>query len=251
MRWCFYGRTGRGPKDTGYGTRVLNSTRLIVLHANNLVMTTFSLSVNGERMEAEFYSCVELSQWALEMEEAVQVGDVIDLCIEFQGEVLPDLEGLYISTHTDASGKKTRSAVTQFEPAFARKMFPCFDEPYFKATFEVSVIREPHQFVRSNTKIRLSEEHVDGLCIDVFYRTVKMSTYLLAIAILDNYGNVKRTTRNTRRPIEVRLFAPEDVIQGQSEFGLDTAIRALEYFEDYFNISYPLNKLEMAFIGIE
>ncbi|VDM82457.1 unnamed protein product [Strongylus vulgaris] len=71
------------------------------------------------------------------MDEAVKVGDIVDLGVEFQGEVLPDLQGLYITTHTDANGRKTRSAVTQFEPSFARKMFPCFDEPNFKATFEV------------------------------------------------------------------------------------------------------------------
>ncbi|KIH67222.1 peptidase family M1 [Ancylostoma duodenale] len=232
--------------------KVLNSTKLIVLHAEDLVMTSFSMSVNGKRMEAEFYFCPDSSQWAFVMDETVEVGDVLDLGMDFQGEVLPDLQGLYITTHTDAKGKKTwvsgpqmRSAVTQFEPSYARKMFPCFDEPNFKATFEVSVVREPHHIVRSNMKLRLSEEHVDGLYIDVFHRTVKMSTYLLAIAILDNHDYVKRTTRNTQDPIEVRLYAPKDLIKGQSEFGLDTAIRALEYFEKYFNISYPLDKMDL------
>ncbi|EYC29637.1 hypothetical protein Y032_0006g3090 [Ancylostoma ceylanicum] len=225
--------------------KVLNSTKLIVLHAEDLVMTSFSLSVNGKRMEAEFFYCPDLTQWAFVMDEAVEVGDIVDLGIEFQGEVLPDLQGLYITTHTDAKGKKTKSAVTQFEPSYARKMFPCFDEPNFKATFEVSVVREPHHVVRSNMKLRLSEEHVDGLYIDVFHRTVKMSTYLLAVAILDNHDYVKRTTKNTQNPIEVRLYAPKDLIKGQSEFGLDTAIRALEYFEKYFNISYPLDKIDL------
>ncbi|VDO75962.1 unnamed protein product [Heligmosomoides polygyrus] len=191
------------------------------------------------------FVCPETSQWAFVMDDTVNAGDTVDLGMEFQGEVLPDLQGLYISTHTDTHGKKTRSAVTQFEPSYARKMFPCFDEPNFKATFEVSVIREPHHVVRSNMKMRHSEEHVDGLYIDVFHRTVKMSTYLLAVAILDNYGYVKRTTKNTMAPIEVRVYAPKDVLKGQSEFGLDTAIRALEYFEKYFNISYPLNKIDL------
>ncbi|KAK6055496.1 hypothetical protein COOONC_06998 [Cooperia oncophora] len=72
-----------------------------------------------------------------------------------------------------------------------------------------------------------------------------MSTYLLAVAILDNYDYVKRTTKKTQAPIEVRLYAPKDVIKGQAEFGLDTAIRSLEFFENYFNISYPLNKIDL------
>ncbi|CAJ0593765.1 unnamed protein product [Cylicocyclus nassatus] len=225
--------------------KVMDSTKLIVLHAHNLVMNTFSLSVNGRRMEAEFYFCTDTSQWAFAMDEAVKVGDIVDLGIEFHGEVLPDLQGLYISTHTDTQGRKTRSAVTQFEPSYARKMFPCFDEPNFKATFEVSVIREPQHVVRSNMKLKHSEEHVDGLYIDVFHRTVKMSTYLLAVAILDKYDYVKKTTINTEKPIEVRLYAPKDMIKGHTEFGLDTAVRALEYFENYFNISYPLDKMDL------
>uniref|UniRef100_A0A0N4WPD1 Aminopeptidase n=1 Tax=Haemonchus placei TaxID=6290 RepID=A0A0N4WPD1_HAEPC len=223
----------------------LNTTKLIVLHADNLIMTTFSMSVNARRMEAEFFFCPASSQWAFMMDEEVHAGDFIDLGIEFQGEVLPDLQGLYISTHTDSRGRKTKSAVTQFEPSYARKMFPCFDEPNFKATFEVSVIREPHHVVRSNMKMKLSEEHVDGLYIDVFHRTVKMSTYLLAVAILDNYDYVKRTTKSTKAPIEVRLYAPKDVIKGQAEFGLDTAIRSLEFFENYFDIPYPLDKIDL------
>ncbi|XGW23379.1 hypothetical protein V3C99_005539 [Haemonchus contortus] len=225
--------------------QVLNTTKLIVLHADNLIMTTFSMSVNARRMEAEFFFCPASSQWAFMMDEEVHAGDFIDLGIEFQGEVLPDLQGLYISTHTDSRGRKTKSAVTQFEPSYARKMFPCFDEPNFKATFEVSVIREPHHVVRSNMKMKLSEEHVDGLYIDVFHRTVKMSTYLLAVAILDNYDYVKRTTKSTKAPIEVRLYAPKDVIKGQAEFGLDTAIRSLEFFENYFDIPYPLDKIDL------
>ncbi|KJH46567.1 peptidase family M1 [Dictyocaulus viviparus] len=45
---------------------------------------------------------------------------------------------------------------------------------------------------------------------------------------------------------DVRLYAPKDVINGQSEFGLDTTIRALEYFEAYLNISYPLSKIDLV-----
>uniref|UniRef100_A0A1I7WTS2 Peptidase_M1 domain-containing protein n=1 Tax=Heterorhabditis bacteriophora TaxID=37862 RepID=A0A1I7WTS2_HETBA len=221
--------------------KVINSTKLIILHADNLNMLTFYISTNGRKIESDFFACSETSQWALVMEETVEAGDEVDLRIEFEGEVLPDLQGLYISTHTD----KSRSAVTQFEPSYARKMFPCFDEPNFKATFEVSVVRGPSQIVRSNMNLKISREHVDGLYIDVFHRTVKMSTYLLAVAVLSNYDYVKRTTSMSEKPMEVRLYAPRDIIKGQSEFGLDTAIRALKYFETYFNISYPLDKIDL------
>lgn len=91
--------------------------------------------------------------------------------------------------------------------------------------------------------ILISKEYKNGLIKDVFEKSVKMSTYLLAVAVLDGYGYIKRLTRNTQKAIEVRLYAPQDMLTGQSEFGLDTTIRALEFFEDYFNISYPLDKI--------
>ncbi|KAJ1353380.1 hypothetical protein KIN20_009988 [Parelaphostrongylus tenuis] len=94
--------------------------------------------------------------------------------------------------------------------------------------------------------IKFSKEYVDRLYMDVFHRTVKMSTYLLAVAILDSYEYEKRTTRNTSDLIEVRLYAPQDVIKGQSDFGLDTAVRALEYFEKYFDKPYPLKKIDLV-----
>lgn len=89
----------------------------------------------------------------------------------------------------------------------------------------------------------VSREHKNGLIIDEFEKSVKMSTYLLAVAVLDGYNYVKRFTKNTTKSIEVRLYAPTSMLKGQSEFGLNTAIKALEFFEHYFNISYPLDKI--------
>lgn len=70
-----------------------------------------------------------------------------------------------------------------------------------------------------------------------------MSTYLVAFAVLDGYEYARKLAKKTSKPIEVRIYAPSDLLKGQSDFGLDTAVRALEYFEDYFNISYPLEKI--------
>ncbi|PAV83375.1 hypothetical protein WR25_16113 [Diploscapter pachys] len=225
--------------------KVSQSTNLIILHASELDMIDAKILNNGDSINAEFSECEHSQEWAWTMEKEVDEGDEIELSIEYTGTLMPDLQGLYINTHVKPDGSKSLSAITQLEATYAREMFPCFDEPNFKATFEVSVVREADHVTRSNTNLRISREHVDGLYIDVFERTLKMSTYLLAVAVLEDYDFVKRTTKKTDNVIEVRIYAPEDSIVGQAEFALDTTVRALEYFENYFNISYPLDKLDV------
>ncbi|CAI2292767.1 unnamed protein product [Caenorhabditis sp. 36 PRJEB53466] len=224
---------------------VRNRTRLLVLNAENLNLLSFQIKKNDVKQKAEFVKCEVMTQWAWKLKHMLLEGDTVDISVKYELGMKPDLQGLYLSTHVSPVGEKTRSAATQFEPTFARKMLPCFDEPNFKATFQVSIIRDPNHVARSNMNLLVSKEINNSLIKDDFEKSVKMSTYLLAIAVLDGYDYVRRLTRNTTRAIEVRLYAPSDMIKGQSEFGLDTAIRALEFFEHYFNISYPLDKIDL------
>lgn len=85
--------------------------------------------------------------------------------------------------------------VTHFEPITARKMMPCFDEPLFKAIFSVRIIRPADFISLSNAEIISSkpfnEKH--GLLMDTFAPTVKMSSYLLAIAVCQ-YERISQKT---------------------------------------------------------
>ncbi|CAJ0920566.1 unnamed protein product, partial [Mesorhabditis belari] len=237
---------GRLSGQVAIDLRVENETSVIVLHAHRLNLSSFYINVNNRKVNAEHSECDVLQQWAFTLDKPVEENDEIVLGIEYDGLMLADMHGLYISTHHSNNGKIWKSVASQFEPNHARKAFPCFDEPNLKATFQVSVVREPEHVTRSNTNLRVTREHSEeGLYIDVFEKSVKMSTYLLAVAVLDNYDYNKRLTKTTAEPIEVRLYASRDVLKGQADFGLDVATKALEYFEDYFNISYPLDKVDL------
>ncbi|PIC54856.1 hypothetical protein B9Z55_003937 [Caenorhabditis nigoni] len=224
---------------------IKTETKLLILNAENLEMISYDVTKKGVKLKADFVKCAVMTQWAWKFVKRLHKGDHIVLKIKYTSQMKSDLQGLYFSTHLGADGKKTKSAATQFEPTFARKMLPCFDEPNFKATFQVSIIRNSHHIARSNMNLLLSKEYKNGLIKDEFEKSVKMSTYLLAVAVLDGYSYIKRLTRNTTKPIEVRLYAPEDMLVEQADFGLDTTIRALEFFEHYFNISYPLDKIDL------
>jgi aminopeptidase N len=115
-----------------------------------------------------------LAQWAFVFEQSIEGVTELQLNIRYSGLIHNDLTGLYRNTHTDADGRTASvvilnklkqfrvSAVTQFEPTLARKMFPCWDEPAFKAVFEVSVVRDRNHISRSNMHLLNSENISSG-----------------------------------------------------------------------------------------
>ncbi|KAK0428404.1 hypothetical protein QR680_010784 [Steinernema hermaphroditum] len=225
--------------------KVITKTKLVVLHAQKLNITSFSFQVEGKRIDAEHFICDRVNQWAFLLSRTISRGDDVRLLIDYEGSIQKDLTGLYLNTHIQTDNSKTYSAVTQFEPTLARKAYPCFDEPKFKAVFDVSVIREMRHVVRANMHLIRSEEYGNDLVMDQFAPSVKMSTYITALAVLDGFKVVRRTTTKTKKPVEVSLYAAGDSIRNQSDFGLNTGIRALEYFEKFFDIPFPLQKTDL------
>ena len=143
--------------------------------------------------------------------------------------------------------------VTQFEATDARRCFPCFDEPNLKATFDIVINVDPSLDALSNMPI-ISESNVDigGMKKKqfVFDTTPIMSTYLLAMAVGEfDFLHSKAVPKLPvgAKPIDVRVYT----LRGQSEqgkFGLDVAVRTLEFFSAYFDVAYPLPKMDLIAI---
>ena len=72
---------------------------------------------------------------------------------------------------------------------------------------------------------------------DDFQESVEMSTYLVAFIICD-YTHL---SRQTQRGVSVSVYTPSPYIS-QASFALNTTTHILEYFEDFFGVSYPLPK---------
>lgn len=85
--------------------------------------------------------CDLLEQWAWETDTELPVGMEVSLTLGFHGNITDDFAGLYRSSVRTPDGTLENAAVTQFEATDARAMFPCFDEPLWKAKFKVSVVR--------------------------------------------------------------------------------------------------------------
>jgi len=171
------------------------------------------------------------------------------LTIKFKGILNGDMAGFYKSNYTDAMGNKKIMASTQFEALDARRAFPCWDEPAMKATFAVTMIVDAHLTCISNMP-ELSVMHLpqqkpgDGpkkkIIFDV---SPKMSTYLLAWAV-GEFDFVQAVTKNG---VVIRVLSPPGRAE-QGKFALDCGVRSLDFYDEFFNVPYPLPKLDMICI---
>lgn len=162
------------------------------------------------------------------------------LVIKFSGILNADMAGFYRSSYSDAAGKKKVMASTQFEALDARRAFPCWDEPAVKATFSVTLI-VPAQLTALSNMPELFTSHLpNGKKKVVFQKSPKMSTYLLAFAV-GEFDFIQGASRNK---VNIRVFSPPGRAE-EGRFGLDVAIRVLDYYDDFFATQYPLPKLDM------
>ena len=171
-------------------------------------------------------------------ESSLAVGPAT-LEIEFTGVLNDMLRGFYRSKYTDDGGQELYLATTQFEATDARRAFPCWDEPSLKATFLLS-LRIPSDLV-ALSNMPVASEQTDGLGLRtvVFDETPVMSTYFLAFIV----GDLRSVERAAPSGTLLRVWAtPGNEERGH--FTLDVAERLLAYFNDYFDIPYPLEKLD-------
>ncbi len=164
------------------------------------------------------------------------------LIIVFKGILNDKMRGFYRSKYIVAE-KEYHMATTQFEATDARRAFPCFDEPAQKAIFHVSLIIPKGKTAISNTLPISVLEHEAGFEIVKFSPTPKMSTYLLAFII----GDLEYIESKSRKGVLVRVFTTPGK-KHQAKFALDCAVKTLEFYEEYFNIAYPLPVLDMIAI---
>ncbi len=162
----------------------------------------------------------------------------VSLHLKFSGKLISGLRGLYLS-----KSARRQYAVTQFEGTYARMMFPGFDEPAFKATFNLSVIADKSDTAISNGRI-VKDEPLPGSTRHkiTFSTSPKMSTYLVALAIGD-WQCLERTVDGT----PIRVCAEPDKKQ-YGQFALEAAAQSVHFYNQWYGIKYPFEKLDMLAI---
>ncbi|TID29521.1 hypothetical protein CANINC_001916 [Pichia inconspicua] len=170
-------------------------------------------------------------------------GTKIQLYIKFIGELNDKMSGFYRSSYQE-NGQTKYLATTQMEATDCRRAFPSFDEPNLKAEFTIALIGKKEFTFLSNMDVK-SEEDIDSeRKIVQFNKTPLMSTYLVAFIVGElNYIESEYKFRD----IPVRVYATPGY-EEKGRYSVELAAKALEYYEQVFDIPYPLPKMDMVAI---
>lgn len=155
------------------------------------------------------------------------------ILVEFHNTISEGLHGIY------RAGKGDEEMIsTQFEPNSAREMFPCIDNPSYKAVFSLSLRIKADLEAISNMPVK--DEKIEGDAkLVTFLDTPRMSTYLLYLGV----GKFSKISKK-HGDLEVILAIPGKDMKSD-EYPLDTAIKCIQFYENYFGIKYALPKMHL------
>ncbi len=222
--------------------KVTNKTKTITLHSKDIDVEIAKFKNKKiEQFASKINYNIKKETVILHFKDEILIGQG-KLSLTFSGIINSSLRGFYKSKYV-LGGEEKYIATTQFESTDARRAFPCFDEPAIKAIFEISLIIPDNHTAISNTLPVSIKEHTAGYKIVSFEPTPIMSTYLLAYII----GEFEYIEGYTKDKVQVRVFTTKGKIH-QAKFALETAIKSLEFYNEYFNIPYPLRTLDLIAI---
>ena len=163
------------------------------------------------------------------------------LAIVFTGILNDQLRGWYRSTYRDGDGNERVIAATQMQATDCRRGFPCWDEPNFKAVFGITLVIDPDLMAVSNGSEAERQTRSDGKVAIRFEDTMIMSTYLVAFVV----GPLEATPWVDVDGIPIRIVHVPGKA-GLTEFGLDVAAFSLRWFQNYYGIPYPSDKVDLV-----
>src|SRR5213594_2884071 len=160
------------------------------------------------------------------------------LALRFEGKINEAGQGLFYMRYQEHGSGATKLMLgTQFEATDARRFFPCWDEPAFRARFQLTTVVPENWLAISNMPVESEKKIADGKEVR-FAATPPMSSYLNVFVageldLIESRGG----------PTQIRVITTK----GKAELGryaLEATAQILQYYNDYFGVPYPLPKLD-------
>ena len=162
----------------------------------------------------------------------------VTVTLTYSGKITDNMTGIYPSYYS-IDGVKKEVLSTQFESHFAREAFPSVDEPEAKATFDLSL-----KFDQEEGEIALSnmpEIDVENRKETGIWKFDYDSYGCLLTSLAFAAGDLQGVTAKTKNGTLVGgLFNKSSPIRKLRTFSLDIAVRAIEFYEDYYGVKYPI-----------
>ena len=159
------------------------------------------------------------------------------LAMTYTGKIGTQANGIFALDYDTKAGKK-RALYTQFENSDARRFIPSWDEPNYKATFDLTATVPSADMAVSNMPIVSKKDLGNGMTEVHFGQSPQMSTYLLFFSV----GEFERATKMAEGT-EIGVIAQKGMVD-QADFALESSAAVLHEYNDYFGVKYPLPKLD-------
>jgi aminopeptidase N len=218
---------------------VVRPTRTLVLNAADLKLASATLQpASGGAVRAARISVDAKAETATLTFPSEVAAGAYRLTIRYSGKINTQANGLFALDYKNKEGKDARSLFTQFEAADARRFVPSWDEPDYKATWDLTARVPANQMAVSNMPAAASRNVSSGLKEVRFQTTPTMSSYLLFFAS----GDFERVAKPAAgREVGIVTSRGNGDKAGTA---LDAEAQILPYYNDYFGTPYPLPKLD-------
>ena len=217
--------------------RVRQETPAIEVHAFELSATAVRLVTAGASRQMQVTPLPASQTWRLEPTDGAPIAPGRHrLEFTYAGKVNVAGLGLFAAPY-EAGGRKLRMLATQLEAIQARTVFPAFDEPSFRAVFEINV-RAPKDYEVVSNMPRSRRVRDGAATVHHFAPTPPMPTYLVSVAV----GRFD-VSRGRAAGVPLRALAA----QGKGEltqYAMHVTGQVLPYYSWYFGVPYALPKLD-------
>ncbi|XP_072938562.1 aminopeptidase A-like isoform X2 [Epargyreus clarus] len=220
-------------------------THTLSVHTKFLDIRDVKVFKENKKMHIIRYSEVKpLEQLLIEFENPLHLG-TYHVNIEFNGDMTRNIVGLYLSRLKNGG----TMVASKFQPTYARQAFPCFDEPDFKATYDISLVKPPSYVALSNmNEISKTVDSKTKMETVNFATSVPMSTYLVCFVICKfDHKETDIFSSGIGRNFKLRSFAQKDQTH-KIDFAQDIGKRVTEFYIKYYEVPFPLPKLDMIAI---